>query len=86
MIANTAPADTADSLMERALALLDCQGGEEATACLLQHALDTLRRVPAMQAGDELDPALLAKFGLLDAAPLRSEHIVDRQRHTDHDR
>lgn len=73
MIGPSSDIVTADMLMEQALALLDEQGGEEHAAFLLQHALDTLRRVPAMQEGDELDPALLAYFDLTDATPAPSD-------------
>ncbi|MBB3588982.1 hypothetical protein [Sphingomonas sp. BK481] len=59
---------TAEMLMGMALALLDQQGGEEKSACHLQHALDTLRRVEPMKEGDELDPAILARFGWNDAS------------------
>ena len=55
--------ERAGQLMEQALALLDEAPGEEIAACKLQAALDDLRRVPPMTAGDELDPELLARFG-----------------------
>ena len=47
--------DTAISLMERALALLDrdAQGG---IACHLQNALDVARDISAVHAGEQLSP------------------------------
>lgn len=58
----------AEQLMVQALDLLDETAGEENAACALQTALDALRRTPAMQVGDELDPVLLARFGLDSAS------------------
>ncbi|WP_157134789.1 hypothetical protein [Sphingomonas sp. PAMC 26605] len=68
MTENNRSLKTAEMLMGMALALLDQQGGEERSACLLQHALDTLRRVEPMKEGDELDPSILARFEMHDAS------------------
>jgi len=63
MTMKTTRLERAEQLMAQALALLDEAPGEEHAACQLQSALDSLQRVPAMKAGDELDPELLARFG-----------------------
>lgn len=68
MTTATARIVRAEQLMVEALALLDEIDGEENAACQLQTALDALRRAPAMQDGDELDPVLLARFGFDSAS------------------
>ena len=50
--------NTARNLMRMALACLD-EAGERGAAARLQHALDTLDKVPRLQPGDELPQALI---------------------------
>jgi len=71
---------TAARLIEQALEVLDEAPGEENAACLLQHGLDTLLRVPAMQEGDEIDPALLAQFGYGPEPADAITHRLDEMR------
>ena len=53
--------DTAISLMERALALLD-RDAQGKIACHLQNALDVARDISAVHAGEQLSPEEEAAF------------------------
>ena len=58
----TNSANTALSLMQMALGLLDKEGeGSSHTACHLQAAIDSATGAQPMKAGDELDRALVER-------------------------
>lgn len=68
--------DTAISLMERALALLD-RDAEGGIACHLQNALDVARDISAVHAGEQLSPeeetAFFARMEASRAAASRAQ-------------